>query len=441
MAESQRSYALPTKTVPGLDLSHHLNDLNEFRAFLENRNIETRNTRIERYGIYLERSVSAGATSVDAEKIFKNSAGEPFRSPVDWHLYVLREVHELMWILKGLKVHEPVGMDKKLRNIAGGRDFAALDVDSLSRNTQFELRIASYFCQSGCEVDISTSTDVIALTDRYAFYVECKRIGSKGKLGKRLLDARGQLSRKMPQYGSRRRPLGCIAIDVTKVTFTHNGLTWALTNEHSRDVIQDKLIEITTKNDHLFSFKSCPKLLCYWLQIHIPTLIMQPSPGAGTRFSSYRIRRPLLSRKDAKTLEAFDQVFESVSMCDVRTSPGQPLTPRSAVSFPAGTTFNLDDERVMELLEQETVSDREHAEVIGSMTFDGLEDRFTFFEVGLLPDELINECRRQILADRPMGAFMLLAGLYQRRYPYEESKRIAGDAESWTRMAMPKNYD
>lgn len=426
MTDDTRSYAIPTETIPSLDPSHHLHDLLEIRAFIESRGIETRNTRIERYCNYLERSLSDGAESVDAEKIFKNSAGEPFRRPVDWHLYVLREVHELMWILKGLKTHVPVGADEKLRLIAGGRDFAALDVDSHSRNIQFELRIASYFCQGGCEVDISTDTDVIALTDGYAFFVECKRICSKRKLGMRLSEARGQLARRMPRNRRKERPLGCIAVDVTRVAFTHNGLTWGVTNEHSRDVIQEKLVEIVTKSDHHMSFETCPKLLCYWLQIHIPALVMQPLPGAvTTRFSSYHIPRPSLSRKDAKTLAAYYQLFESVSKRDARTSPGQTLTPRNAVDFPAGTKFGLDDGRILKLLEQETVSENEQAEVIGRLTCDGIEDKFTFFEVGLLPGDLIGEWRREMLVDRAMGSFVLLAGLYQCRYPYEESERIA----------------
>jgi hypothetical protein len=426
MADDTRSYAVPTETIPSLDLSHHLHDLTEIRTFFESLGIETRNTRIERYGNYLERLLSDGAESVDAEKMFKNSAGGPFRSPVDWLLYVLREVHELMWILKGLKAHLPVGAAEKLRLIAGGRDFAALDVDSRSRNIQFELRIASYFCQSGCEVDISTDTDVIARTDRYVFFVECKRVGSKNKLGTRLSEAKGQLARRTPHKGRKQRPLGCIAVDVTRIAFAHNGLTWGVTNEHSREVIQDKLVEIAAETEHLISFKSCPNLLCYWLQIHIPALIMQPLPAAvTTRFSSYHIRRPSLGRKDARTLAAFYRMLESVSTRDARTSPGRALTPRNTVSFPAGTTFDLDDGRIMKLLDQETVSEYEQAEVIGTLTFDGIEDKFTFFEVRFLPGDLIAEWRCEMSDDRAMGSLMLLASLYQRRYPYDESERIA----------------
>lgn len=426
MTNDRRSIAVPTETVPKLDLSHHLHDILEIRTFFESRGIETRNTRIERYGHYLERSLGDGADPVDAEKVFKNSAGEPFRTPGDWYLYVLREVHELMWILKGLKAHVPVGADEKLRLIAGGRDFAALDVDSHSRNIQFELRIASYFCQSGCEVDLSTDTDVVARMDRYAFFVECKRVGSKNKLGMRLSEARRQLAQRIPRKHGKRLVLGCIAVDVTKVAFTDNGLTWGLTNEHSRDVIRDKLKEICAEADHLLSFESCRRLLCYWFQIHIPTLVVQPLPATyATRFSSYHIPRPSLGRKDAKAFAAFYDMFESVSKQDTRSSRVQTLTPRNALRIPAGTTLYLDDVRVLKLLEQTTVSEDEQAEVIGTLTLDGIEHKFNFFEVTLLPGDRIDEWRREMSVDRIRTNVDLVASLYLSRYPYEESERTA----------------
>jgi len=102
MTDDTRSYALPAERMPSLELSDHLQDLVGIRTFLESRGIATKNTRIERYAQYLERSLSDGAESVDADLIFKNSVDERFRSRGDWYLYVLREVHELMWILKGL---------------------------------------------------------------------------------------------------------------------------------------------------------------------------------------------------------------------------------------------------------------------------------------------------------------------------------------------------
>lgn len=421
--DDERSYTLPTETLAGLDLSHHLQDLIEIRSFFESQNIGTKNTRIERYCQYLEEAIRVGPGSVAAEKIFKNSAGEPFLSPADWILYVLREVHELMWILKGLKVHLPLGVDEKLSVIAGGRDFAALDIDSQSRNAQFELRIASYFCQGGCDVDMSTNTDIIASTNRDQFYLECKRVGSKAQLGKRLSEARTQLGRRLPKKDGNRRVLGCVAVDVTKVAFAHNGLTFGITKDHSRDVIRDKLLEIARSSDRLLSFDSCRKLLGYWLQIHIPTLVMMPPPPTpATRISSFQIARPRLSRKDAKALSAFYDIFESASKEDERASPPRKLTPRNIVEFPAGSTFNVDHDRILMLLEKNSLTEEDHAEVIGTLTVNGKKHDFTFFEVRMLPRDVIDEWKQEMSTDLPQGYLLLLAQLYRRRYPYKESE-------------------
>ena len=160
-------------------------------------------------------------------------------------------------------------------------------------------------------------------------------------------------------------------------------------------------MQIAAELDRRMSFESCPSLLCYWLQIHIPALIMQPLPATvATRFSSYHVPRPSLGRQDAKTLAAFYHTFESASKRDSRTSPGQALRPRNTVRFPAGTTFGLKGDRVTELLGKETVSEDEQAEVIGTLTLHGTEHKFTFFEVSLLPNDFIDEWRREMSADR-----------------------------------------
>ncbi|MFH1866159.1 MAG: hypothetical protein ABIK85_09775 [Candidatus Eisenbacteria bacterium] len=424
MTDNTPSYRLPTEKMPTLSVSHHLSDLLEVREFLESRGIGTSGTRIERYCRFLEQSLRDGVGSVEAEKIFKNSVGEPFKSPVDWYLYVLREVHELMWILKGLKSHVPVGVDAKLRTIVGGRDFAALDKKSHSRNTQFELRIASYFCQGGCEVDVSTDTDVIARAARFAFFVECKRVASRNALGARLSDARGQLGRRVPRKDGKRRTLGCVAVDVTKVAFPHNGLTLGLTDEHSRDVIQKKLVAIADDASRSLSFESCPALLCYWLQVHIAAAILYPSPVTpATRFSSCHIRRPSPGCRNSRALTAFYGLIESVSTHDSRASVDPTQTPRETLSFPAGTTFGLDYDRVLELLEQGAASEDELEEEVGTLNLEGVEHKFTFFEVCSLPDRLVDEFRRELSVDKAKACLQLLAEMYLRRYPYEQSEQ------------------
>jgi len=396
MQDKPKSYPLPFETIPCLKLSDHIEDLVEFQSYLEGRGIQTTNTRIERYVEYLKQATVEN--SADGTMIFKNSAEGPFESSTDWMLYVLREAHELMWILKGLKVRVPLGIDERLRVIVGGRDFAALDTDSKSRNAQFELRIASYFCQAGCDVDLSTETDVIAKTDDQMFYLECKRVGSKSQLAKRLSEAKQQLYRRMPKNIGKRVVFGCVAVDVTKVAFSHNGLTFAMTNEHSKDIVQEKLIEIANISQRSSLFRDCRNVFSYWFQAHIPSLILHP-PTTVTRFSSYHILRDSMSRKEHRAVRAFCNIFESASKGDTREAPAKALTPRTNYTFPKGTTFNLDEGLLMEFLETGKVTEKGINEEVATLTINDRSYTFSFFDFRMILPGITKETLNKFLHD------------------------------------------
>lgn len=383
MGNEERSYQLPSETLPSLDLSHHVQDLVAIRDFLRSRGIETRNTRIERYLDYLQQAASH--VSTDGAKIFKNAVEGPFASPIDWLLYVLREVHELMWILKGLKVHLPLGADRKLNMIVGGTDFAVLDTDSKSRDAQFELRIASYFCQAGCEVDLSTDTDIVALTNDQAFYLECKRVGSRSQLVRRLSEGRKQLNRRMPPNKGRSTVFGCVAADVTRAAFSHNGLTFGVTNEHSRDIVQEKLVAVARASQKVPLFRDCRGVLFYWLQIHIPSLILHPAMTV-TRFSSYHILRERLSRQERTAARVFFEMFESVSRHgDEREAPAKKLALRRALDVPAGTTFSLDESLLAAISGGGEIAERQPDEIVGTLSMNGRNYEFSFLSLGCWP--------------------------------------------------------
>lgn len=414
MQDELKSYPLPTETMPSLELSHHVADLIEIRNFLRRRGIETKNTRIERYIEYLQMIAEQG--SANASKIFKNSAKGPFQNPTDWMLYVLREAHELMWILKGLTARLPSGIDEKLKIIVGGTDFAVLDADSRSRNTQFELRIASYFCQAGCEVDLSTETDVIALTGDQAFYLECKRVGSPNQLSRRLSEARKQLHDRMPRKNGGRIVFGCIAVDVTKVAFSHNGLTCGLTNEHSRDVVQEKLIGIGRVSEKMPLFRDCPNLLSYWLQIHIPSLILRPyPPKTVTRFSTYHISSDRLGRKGRRAEKVLRDLFESASKGDPREIPAKKLTVRSSIIVPAGTTFKG---LLREFLNRGEVAKREIDQEIGWITINGKTQYFSFFDLEMTLAGTTKEWRNTLAENPNQARIELVMRMYYERFPY-----------------------
>lgn len=274
MEDESKYYESPTESIPGLNFTDHVADLIEMRDFFNDRGIPTKNTRIDRYSQYLTEFISG--KPFNEKLVFKSSIDERFKSGTDWLLYVLREVHEFAWILKGIKTQTPAGLESKLGMLVSGSDFAALDSNTLSRNVQFELRIASYFCRSGCEVDLTHLTDLIGLNKEYAFFAECKRVGSIAQLKKLLKEAKRQLNRSMPSRYKERIAFGCIAADVTKAVYNHYGITWAITYEHSKDILQNKLKSIANNLPSAELFLGGGNIIKYWLPIHKRCLIRHP---------------------------------------------------------------------------------------------------------------------------------------------------------------------
>ncbi len=420
MEDESKSYALPTQSLPGLNFSDQLADLVDIKEFLDSRSIQTRNTRIERYIQYLTQYISEGP--MNESLVFKNSVDGRFKSSNDWLLYVLREIHELMWIFRGLKLHIPAGLDGRLEMLVNGSDFAALDTNPHCRNVQFELRIASYFCQAGCEVNLATNTDVIALNEEFAFFVECKRVGSMAQLQRRLAEATKQLHRRMPRTYDKRIAFGCIAADVTKAAFIHNGLTWALTSEHSRDINQKKLTSIANTITRVPLFSGSRNIIQYWLQIHIPCLITHP-PTTITRFSSYYIQNPQSGGKAWAALKMLRDISAIANKPDEREIPSRPLTPRTILKLPPGTTFRVVEENLLrELLENGRVAGKKEEDVIAELAFNGIKHEFTLLDLEMLVASNSKSDMKCMAENVIEARLKLILEMYMRRYPYENSE-------------------
>ncbi|WP_057401235.1 hypothetical protein [Pseudomonas amygdali] len=339
MAELQNSYPAATHSLPGLSIDDRFSDLESLTSFLNGRGIETKNTRIDRYQRYLKIASDQGLESIDPKNIFKNVTDGRFQHGLDWYLYVLREVDELAHILKGLKVYVPIGVDERLRKIVGGSDFAALDKNSESRNVQFELRIASYFCLAGFIVRLDTETDIIASRGRQHFYVECKRISNSKQLEENLLKAKQQILARVPiKKRILHKYYGVIAVDVTRVAYSHNGLTFGITNDHAREVVQSALRSISGKIERIKFFSKKPPIIQCWLQIHIPGLIESP-PQAFTRFSSLFVVNSETAISCKAALLLLHNVYAGTDFSDPRESPSRKIN--TELNLPAGTQLWL----------------------------------------------------------------------------------------------------
>jgi hypothetical protein len=422
MIKQKITYPLPSHRPPLLPLSAQIEDLRALLKLLDEHGIVTKNTRLTRYVDFLLHIEST--TNVQAELFFKNVYDERFLSDMDWYLYVLREVHELHWITKGLRKHFPKGCTEKLREIVSGSDFAALDKNSQYRNIQFELRIASYFCQFKYEVDLSTSTDVIAQSRRSTFYIECKRVTNHSQLRKRISEATKQLIQRVPNNESKPRCYGIVVIDVTKVAFDHNGLTFGITPDHSKDIIQKKLVEISESIDDQWLFGDNDCILLYWLQIHIPSVSYTP-PIQMTRFSSYLHPRVGMDKDAYRAFIDFDTVFRMAStMPDNRQFPRKKLQQRRSLQLPKGTKCSLNSQLLEYYLSGKELGDQSDDEIIGSLEMNEKMYEFSMWDFRLLASNISEIVRQQYSENAQYAQLALVIALYIQRFPYEEKTSI-----------------
>lgn len=413
MQKITNKYKLPGFSLPALELEHHLNDLREIKSFFEDRNISTKSTRISRYIKYLEEKTSNGCKT--NEDLFKNTKANFLDNDLTWHLYVLREVHELMFILKGLKVHVPKGVDEKLSKITAGSDFAASDKNTEHRNTQFELRIASYFCQAGYSVDLSTDTDIIAENEERIYYIECKRIASHRAIKANLEKAKSQISLRMPNYTIEKKAFGIIAADVTKIAYNHNGLTFGITPEHSRDVVREGLYKVleTVRKVDIFT-PDLPLIGC-WLQIHIPALIEKPF-SITTRFSSLLKGYPI----DEAACDEVNNIIASGSKDDERCAPPEPLKIRDRVDVPAGTLFRISDDLVFFFMSGQPPENLNFDDysIVSTLIMNEEKHDFLFFDYKRICNNYTAYERKNMFKDMEHARVGVILEMYAERFRY-----------------------
>ncbi|MFL1495327.1 hypothetical protein [Pseudomonas antarctica] len=418
MTEEERYYKLPEKTLPAISSHDHASDLLQFKEFVDNLGIKTHNTRISRYTQYFLQL--AEGKVIDEKKIFKNVNDARFQSPLDWQLYLLREAHELMWILRGLKKHVPKGIEGKIEKIISGSDFAALDKNTESRDTQFELRIASYFCQSGCAVDISTDTDIIAITDKHAFFVECKRIAGGRNLKDNLVKARDQIVLRMPKRHEDKHAFGVIAADVTKLGFSLNGLTMGLTPEHARDIIQGKLKEIRKTASALPIFTGRPDIVECILQIHIPSVIVYP-PMTTTRFSSCSLHDKKPDRKSRSAIAELHSIAQASGIIDEREIPAKKLKYRKLLEISAGTDFFLEQDLITAVLSNANNDTHTSESVVAKMKMNNVIHEFSVMELRIVMGGFTSDQLCHLASSESSERLELVLRMFMQRYPYESS--------------------
>lgn len=300
--EEVLTFNLDDKPLPGKNIHEHIASIEKFIRYLEGKRIAVASSRIAKYKKFLENF------PVDTE--LRPKENEEHHKLIDELLYVYREVHEIMWIQKGLEKREPAGIDNIMRTIVGGNTYARDDTDTKARNYQFELRIASYFLQNNYDVNLETEADVVVKNTAAHFVIECKRLYSEKNAKKRISEAAKQLKKKVGKQSIFSRKVGIAVFDVTKLAYPHQGLTWGMSDEHCKKLIQDKLQYISDNYDFEGPFRGNKNVIGIWMQIHIPSLILQFGQPT-TRFSSLFTIMPATGFR-AAAFKEFQKVYEVV---------------------------------------------------------------------------------------------------------------------------------
>jgi hypothetical protein len=119
---------------------------------------------------------------------------------------------------------------------------------------------------------------------------------------------------------------------------------------------------------------------------------------------------------------AFREIFESASQGDPRDVPAEPLTPRKMVEFPKGTCFSFDEELLHEFLEGGDFTPRGMNDEVATLTINGQEHKFSFFDFEMALSNFSEESRSAMLKEPVRTRFELVARMYVQRFPYEESE-------------------
>lgn len=258
---------------PGLEHSKYSQRINEIIEWLSSKKIKISHTRIRKYQKFLDKLKDKNDFTVNTNDDFL---------VLEEFLYILTEVHELMWIKKGVDTVEPKGLNKLLKIISGGNYYSHDDADTTARNYQFELRVASYLMQKCYEVDLSQITDVIGKKNGISFYFECKRLSSEKNASKKIKEASKQLKQRLSNQNILSKKYGIAAFDVTQLAFPNQGALQNFTHDQCKRHLRNLLSDINSSYDFIKPFQSNKRVIAVWLQIHVPSLAVSASVSAET---------------------------------------------------------------------------------------------------------------------------------------------------------------
>ncbi len=393
-----------------------IENLIQFRDFLINLGINAQHSRIAKYIDFL--SAINKKKNFDPKKIFPETHDDRFHNIQDWFVYTIREVSELFWIYRALNIRMPIGVENKLKLINSGRDFSAFDTNSTSRDTQFELRIASYFCNKELVIDVSTETDIIIEFEKFFLYIECKRIHSEKKWMRKINEANNQLKTRMPKKRGSKPCYGVIAIDVTAIAFPHQGMVFGITSEHARNNVRSKFKKISLQINANNVMAQNPRLIAIWENIHFPAIQMQP-PGFEVRFSYNMILKEFKSKKEWLHFLKIKRTIENSANESMKENIVKKLTIRKKITLPQDITFKYNDSLLLQFFENSKYVKENWSELEAICTAEYKNQKiyFSVLEFAMALDKIEGENTLAKVDHFPAEIFLHMLII---KYPYNE---------------------
>jgi hypothetical protein len=246
-----------------------LSGINIFIKYLETKGLKPLNTRVGEYARVLERYLSDKSTKEDIHTKV---------------IFAIREIDEWLWIYKGLIVNEPKNVIDIVKKAIGGPHFARDEYENtLARNIQLELRIASYFLQNGFDVDISSISDLVVQVNGVHVFVECKRLNSRTQVLKRAKEAKRQLNKRYKSINSPSN--GIVVLDVGRVIQPDQGIATSPNFEFGRQQIKYQILDFNERFNTQDIFAKDDRLIFVWMQAIVATWF-ELDKEPGTRFTS-----------------------------------------------------------------------------------------------------------------------------------------------------------
>lgn len=225
-----------TETGVEMNLTELIEQLDKAIAWLTSWGFNVSPTRVAKYKSYLLNSVGEEVSVLEFES-------------------VMYDISELLFIYNAINNCDDKALEPLLADLVKGQVRKGLQVgDERARNFEFELKVIAKYFKLGFELDLTTNADLIVKDQNGSqLLIECKRLTSNKKLGKRINEAAKQLHKKYQYCLQPMATRGLIFLDISNLVNTEFKIIRAETYHEAERFLGGKVDEFANKNYELWN--------------------------------------------------------------------------------------------------------------------------------------------------------------------------------------------